>query len=183
MSEHPTHVRRKDRQKQEPSFLNDLLQNSASCTISIEKKGFPFLHVAFFVFDQENDEIIFHFSKHGHAGEEIADGKKAAISIYKYGKLYTAEKAVDFGCEYQSIILYGNISVLTEEQQRMEAMQKFFLKFFKNVTGKYEPFTSQQAHPIHVAKMKIEAWFGKEHLVPDFAKDSFNFPGNPLISY
>jgi nitroimidazol reductase NimA-like FMN-containing flavoprotein (pyridoxamine 5'-phosphate oxidase superfamily) len=181
MTEFADHVRRKDRQKSEPAFLHDLLRNSASCTIAVEKNGFPFIHVAFFVFDQENDEIIFHFSKHGHAGEEITNGKKAAISLYKYGKLYTAEKAVDFGCEYQSVILYGNIVVLTDENERMEGMRKFFLKFFNNVTEKYEPFTPQQANPIHVAKMKIEAWFGKEHLVPGFAKDSFYFPGDPVI--
>jgi uncharacterized protein len=181
MSEHPNQVRRRDRQKTDPAFLHDLLTNCPSCTIAVEKKGFPFIHVAFFVFDRENDEIIFHFSKHGHAGEEITDGKKAAISLHKYGKLYTAEKAVDFGCEYQSVILYGDIEVLTDENDRMLAMSKFFQKFFGNVTDKYEPFTSQQAHPIHVAKMKIEAWFGKEHLVPGFAKESFYFPSEPLI--
>jgi uncharacterized protein len=152
-----------------------------SCSIAVEKDGFPFIHVAFFVFDASENEVIFHFSKHGYAGEQITDGKKAAISIYKYGKLYTAEQAVDFGCEYQSVILYGNISIITEEAARMDAMQKFFLKFFGHVQEKYEPFTTAQAKPIHVAKMKIDDWLGKEHLVPAFAKDSFYFPGSPVI--
>ena len=174
-------VRRRDRQKTDPAFLLDLLKNCPACTIAVEKNGFPFIHVAFFVFDEANDEIIFHFSKHGYAGEEINNGKKAAISLYKYGKLYTAEKAVDFGCEYQSVILYGDISVLTDESERMEAMKKFFAKFFNQVTEKYEAFTPLQAKPIHVAKMKIEAWFGKEHLVPEFAKQSFYFSADPVI--
>ena len=181
MNNYANRVRRKDRQKTAPSFLHDLLLNSPSCTIAVEKSGYPFLHVAFFAFDQDTNEIIFHFSKHGYAGEEITDGKRASISLYKYGKLYTAEKAVDFGCEYQSVIVYGTISILTDENERMEAMRKFFAKFFDNVTEKYEPFTSQQAHPIHVAKIKIDDWFGKEHRVTEFAKDSFYFPGNPVI--
>lgn len=181
MSEYADHVRRKDRQKQDLSFLHDLLRNSVSCSIAVEKTGFPFVHVAFFVFDETENEIVFHFSKHGYAGEEIIDGKKAAISVYKYGKLYTAEKAVDFGCEYQSVILYGKISIVTDENERMRAMQQFFLKFFGHVQEQYEPFTPTQAKPIHVAKMKISEWFGKEHLVPAFAKDSFYFPASPVI--
>lgn len=181
MDEYANHVRRKDRQKPDLSFLHDLLSKAMSCSIAIEKDGFPFIHVAFFVFDEKENEIIFHFSKHGYAGEQITDGKKAAISVYKYGKLYTAEKAVDFGCEYQSVIIYGKISILADEAERMRAMQKFFGKFFGNVTDKYENFTPAQAKPIHVAKMKIADWFGKEHLLPDFAKDSFYFPGSPVI--
>lgn len=181
MSDYSNHVRRKDRQKADPVFLKELLANSVSCSIAVEKDGFPFIHVAFFVYDEKEHEIIFHFSKHGYAGEQIMDGKKASISIYKYGQLYTAEKAVDFGCEYQSVIVYGNISILTDEGERMNAMQKFFLKFFGNVTEKYEAFTTAQAKPIHVAKVKIQDWFGKEHLVPDFAKDAFYFPKSPVI--
>ena len=63
----------------------------------------------------------------------------------------------------------------------MSAMQKFFQKFFSNSSHEYEAFTSAQAKPIHVAKMKIADWFGKEHLVPDFAKESFYFPVSPVI--
>ncbi len=161
--------------------MHELLINSASCTIAVEKDGFPFLHVAFFAFDKEANEIIFHFSKHGYAGEQITDGKKATISVYKYGKLYTAEKAVDFGCEYQSIILYGNIEIVTDETERLAAMQKFFLKFFGHVDEAYEAFTSAQAKPIHVARFTIADWFGKEHLLPEFAKQRFYFPASPVI--
>lgn len=152
-----------------------------SCSIAVEKDGFPFVHVAFFTFDEKENDIIFHFSKHGYAGEQITDGKKATISVYKYGKLYTAEKAVDFGCEYQSVIIYGNIRIIADETERMQAMQQFFLKFFSHVNDPYEAFTTAQAKPIHVAKVKIGDWFGKEHLVPAFAKDSFYFPGKPVI--
>jgi uncharacterized protein len=181
MSDYSNHVRRKDRQKVALPFLHDLLKNSPSCSIAVEKDGYPFIHVAFFVYDEPNNEIVFHFSKHGYAGEIITAGKKAAISIYRYGKLYTAEKAVDFGCEYQSVILYGKVEIITDEAERMQAMQKFFMKFFHEVSSPYEAFTPAQAKPIHVARMKIEDWFGKEHLVPDFAKDSFYFPGNNVI--
>jgi len=161
--------------------MQALLRDAVSCTISIEKEGFPFIHVAFFVYDEEQHEIIFHFSKYGYAADQITGGKKAAISVYRYGKLYSAEKAVDFGCEYQSVVLYGNITIINDEAERMHSMQKFFQKFFLNPSHAYEPFTSAQAKPIHVAKVKIADWFGKEHLVPDFAKESFYFPVSPVI--
>ncbi len=182
MDEYSKHVRRKDRQETDPFFLKKLLHDSVSCSIAIERDGYPLNHVAFFVFNEAAHEIIFHFSKHGFAGQEIIDGKKASISVYKYGKLYTAKRAVDFGCEYQSAIVYGTVEILKDEEQRLRAMDLFFQKFFSSIPkGSYDDFTSQDAKPIHVAKIKIEDWFGKEHLVPALALSSFYPAPDPVI--
>ena len=182
MDEYSKHVRRKDRQETDPFFLKKLLHDSVSCSIAIERDGYPLNHVAFFVFDEAAHEIIFHFSKHGFAGQEIIDGKKASISVYKYGKLYTAKRAVDFGCEYQSAIVYGTVEILKDEEQRLSAMDLFFQKFFSGIPkASYDGFTSQDAKPIHVAKIRIEDWFGKEHLVPALALSSFYPASDPMI--
>ncbi len=182
MSDYSKNIRRKDRQETEPGFLKEILQQSVSCSIAIERTGFPMIHVAFYVYDEINHEIIFHFSKHGYAGEEITDGKKVCVSIYKYGKLYTAPKAVDFGCEYQSVIVYGTISIVENEEERMSAMKIFFDKFFNHIPeDSYAPFTSTQAKPIHIARIKIDEWFGKEHRVPEHALSSFYHPADAVL--
>jgi nitroimidazol reductase NimA-like FMN-containing flavoprotein (pyridoxamine 5'-phosphate oxidase superfamily) len=175
-------VRRKDRQETDPLFLKDLLSSSVSCTIAIQRDGYPLNHVAFFAYDEQRHEIVFHFSKHGFAGHEITDGKKACVSVHKYGKLYTAKRAVDFGCEYQSVIIYGTIRILADENERMTAMGFFFDKFFAEVPRNgYEAFTEQDAKPIQVARIKIDDWFGKEHRVPEFAITSFYPSADGLI--
>ncbi len=130
VDEYSKHVRRKDRQESDPSFLKKLLHNSVSCSIAIERDGYPLNHIAFFVYDETAHEIIFHFSKHGFASEEIIDGKKASISVYKYGKLYTARRAVDFGCEYQSAILYGTVEILHHEARPSTRHGSFLSKIF-----------------------------------------------------
>lgn len=182
MENYSKDVRRKDRQESDPSFLKKILHNSVSCSIAVQRDGYPLNHMAFFVFDEPRHEIVFHFSKHGFAGEEIADGKKVCIAVYKYGKLYTAKRAVDFGCEYQSVIIYGTIRILSGEKERMQAMGLFFDKFFSMVPPeKYDAFTAQDAKPIHVARITIDDWFGKEHLVPAFATSSFYPAPDALI--
>jgi nitroimidazol reductase NimA-like FMN-containing flavoprotein (pyridoxamine 5'-phosphate oxidase superfamily) len=179
---YPKQVRRKDRQETDPAFFRDLLNNTASCSIAIQREGYPLNHVAFFVYDEARHEIIFHFSKHGFAGQEIIDDKKTCITVHKYGKLYTAPRAVDFGCEYQSVILYGTIRVLKLEEEILNAMDIFFKKFFAHVSeDTYEKFTITDTRPIHVARVKIEDWFGKQHLVPAVATSSFNYSSDPLI--
>jgi nitroimidazol reductase NimA-like FMN-containing flavoprotein (pyridoxamine 5'-phosphate oxidase superfamily) len=177
LSDYSKDIRRKDRQESDPQFLKELLHNSVSCTIAIQRDGYPLNHVAFFVYDEINHEISFHFSKHGFAGAEIITGKKVCISVYKYGKLYTAKRAVDFGCEYQSVIVYGTIEIVMEEEARTQALDMFFQKFFAHIPpDSYNAFTSAEAHPIAIAKVKIEDWFGKEHRVPPIAVDSFYPP-------
>lgn len=182
MEDYSKKVRRKDRQETDETFLIEMLRDSPSCCVAIEKEGFPMMHVAFFVYDEANREIIFHFSKHGYAGQLITDGKKACVSVYKYGKLYTAAKAVDFGCEYQSVIIYGKIRIVSHEAEHMAAMDMFFNKFFSHIPEyTFEAMTAAQAKPIYVAKIKIDDWFGKEHLVPEAALDAFYYPASPVI--
>jgi uncharacterized protein len=174
LTNYSKNVRRKDRQEKDPEFLKELLHNSVSCTIAVQREGYPLNHVAFFVYDEINNEIGFHFSKHGFAGQEITTGKKVCVSVHKYGKLYTAKRAVDFGCEYQSVIIYGTVEVIENEEERMKGMDLFFKKFFSDTPrDSYADFTSAEAKPIYVAKIKIEDWFGKEHRVPAIATGSF----------
>lgn len=182
MENYSKKVRRKDRQQADPSFLTDILNSTVSCVIAIERNGYPLNHVAFFTYDEQRHEIVFHFSKHGFAAGEITEGKKVCVSVHKYGKLYTAKRAVDFGCEYRSVIIYGMIHILTDEKERMESMSLFFNKFFEAVQeSEYDAFTEQDAAPIAVARIKIHDWFGKEHRVPPFANDSFYPTQKPVI--
>jgi nitroimidazol reductase NimA-like FMN-containing flavoprotein (pyridoxamine 5'-phosphate oxidase superfamily) len=182
MEEYADQVRRKDRQVTDIQVLKNVLHHAVSCSIAIEKEGYPLIHVAFFDYNEINHEIIFHFSKYGHAGQEIRNGKKACVSIYQYGKLYTAHQAVDFGCEYQSVIIYGTINIVEDQADRMLAMDSFFSKYFHHIPKhEYEPFTALQANPIHVAKIKIDDWLMKEHRVPETALRSFYPDASPIL--
>ncbi len=182
MTTYNKQVRRKDRQEKDISFLRKQLIQSLACSIAIEREGHPLLHTAFFAYDEKAHSISFHFSRHGSAGSEITDGKKATVSIYRYGKLYTAEKAVDFGSEYESIILFGEVQILTEQPQKTHALDLLFQKFFSMVpVDSYKPFNAHEAREINVASIKIADWIGKAHHTPAFATDSFYHPLSPLI--
>ena len=174
-------IRRTDRQETKLEFLHQLLENSISCTFAVNTNEFPLIHATFFVYDKGKDEIIFHLSKYGFGGQEILNGKKISISVYKYGKLYTAMKAVDFGCEYQSVILYGTINRVENESEKREAMKLFFDRFFNHIPDSdYRDFSKEEADPIFVVKVKIDKWFGKQHLVLEKAILSFYSELDPL---
>jgi nitroimidazol reductase NimA-like FMN-containing flavoprotein (pyridoxamine 5'-phosphate oxidase superfamily) len=174
MSSKADTVRRKDRQETDSSFLHLLLENSTSCTVAASTTDHPFIHATFFVYDKEHDEINFHFSKYGFGGEVIQNDTKVSISVYQSGKFYTAAKAVDFGCEYQSVIIYGKIRIVEDDTERMSAMKMFFDKFFKHIPkSAYNDVALTEINPVYVVKVKIEKWFGKQHRVPDTALSAF----------
>lgn len=175
-------VRRTDREETDSSFLHKILDNSISCTVAVATEEYPLIQASFFAFDKVNNEVVFHFSKYGFSGQEITPGKNITISVYKYGKLYTAEKAVDFGGEYQSVIIYGKIRIVDNEAEKMQAMKFFFDKFFSHIPEPdYKPFTVTEANPIHVVKVKIDKWMGKQHLLPPTAIQSFYPEISPVI--
>jgi nitroimidazol reductase NimA-like FMN-containing flavoprotein (pyridoxamine 5'-phosphate oxidase superfamily) len=175
-------IRRTDRQETDSAFLYQLLENSTSCTVAVATAEYPLVQATFFAFDKMNNEVIFHFSKYGFSGQEIMTGKNITISVYKSGKLYTAEKAVDFGGEYQSVIIYRKIRVVDHETEKMQAMQIFFDKYFADIPASdYKPFTVTEANPIHVVKVKIKKWIGKQHILPPSAIQSFYPESSPVI--
>ena len=175
-------VRRIDRQETDNAVLHTLLDNSVSCTVAVPTQEYPLVQATFFAFDKVTDEVIFHFSKYGFSGQEITPGKHITISVYKYGKLYSAERAVDFGGEYQSVIIYGRIRIVDDEAEKMEAMKFFFDRYFSQIpSSDYKPFTVTEANPIHVVKVKIDKWIGKQHLLPQAAIQSFYPEHSPVI--
>jgi uncharacterized protein len=175
-------VRRTDREETDSTFLHKILENSVSCTVAVATEEYPLIQATFFAFDKTNNEIVFHFSKYGFSGQEIIPGKNITISVYNYGKLYTAEKAVDFGGEYQSVIVYGKIRIVDNETEKMQAMGFFFDKFFKHIPeSDYKPFTVTEANPVHVVKVGIDKWIGKQHPVPSTAIQSFYPEVGPVI--
>ncbi len=177
-------IRRSDRQESDINYLLHVLETSMTCTIAISSEDYPWIHSTFFVFDKENQDIVFHFSKYGYGGQQIQNDKKISISIFKYGKLYAADKAVDFGGEYQSIIVYGKVRIIENETEKMDAMKLFFNKYFGNVSNSnYKSFTPLEAHPIYVIKVKIEEWFGKQHLVPEKANEAYYSELGSMISF
>lgn len=171
-------VRRKDREKPHEEFLKTMLMTTASCSISVvDQEGNPTNHIAFHVYDEVNHEIIVHMSKHGFFGSHIFNNKKVCVAIYKTGKLYTAEIASDFGCEYQSVIVYGNAVIEEDENEQIKLMDLFFNKFFSHIPKTdYQGFSPLTLKPIFILRISIDNWFGKEHRVPEFARSSFALP-------
>jgi nitroimidazol reductase NimA-like FMN-containing flavoprotein (pyridoxamine 5'-phosphate oxidase superfamily) len=183
MEQYTTEVRRKDRQEKDVSFLKRILEENLSCTISVERSGQPLLHTAFFAYNESTHSITFHFSKHGWAGKEMTGDKKATVSIYKTGKLYTAPKAVDFGCEYESVIIYGQLRIINDEAEKTHTLNLLFQKSFAHVPkDSYQHFTPNEAKQINVGSIHIDNWVGKAHYVPGFAIDSFYFHDESKLS-
>lgn len=171
-------VRRKDREKPDDAFLKQMLINTASCSIAVvDQNGDPTNHIAFFVYDEPNNEIIVHMSRHGYFGSHIFDQKKVCVAIFKTGELYTAKEAADFGCEYQSVIVYGKAVIVEDQKEEIRLMKLFFDKFFAHIPkSEFEDFPPVKLKPIFIIRIKIESWFGKEHRVPEHAVSSFGLP-------
>ena len=63
-------------------------------------------------------------------------------------------------------------------------MKLFFNKYFGNVSNSnYKFFTPLKQHPIYVIKVKIEEWFGKQHLVPEKVNEAYYSELGSMISF
>lgn len=184
MSSYSKNIRRKDRAQSELDFFRRMMAETMACTISVSTDDYPITHVAFFSYHEDSHTISFHFSRHGQAGSIFTNGRKVCISIYKCGKLYSGKSALDFGSEYQSIVVYGTIELLNSEAERMKAMRALFDKSFPDVPkDSYTDFSIKDTDPLNIVKVNIDDWFGKEHLLPSTATGSFYPAVSPYIVY
>ena len=171
-------MRRKDREKGE-EFIKTLLHQAPFCTIANVYKDLPYAHANTFFYDEEKHVIYFHSAKEGRFIFNIADSSKACLSISEMGRLLPADEAMEFSVEYKGVVVFGNISVI-ENDEAEEALQKLLDKYFPHLKpGKdYKETTAADLERTAVYKMTIEKWTGKEKKVAEDFLGAFYYGTN-----
>jgi len=104
--------------------------------------GFPYITPVHFVY--ENNTIYIHGLIKGQKVDNIANNSKVCFETDEMKGLIMNEAACDVNTEYESVIAFGNASMLEDMQKKSEVLDK--------IVGKYTPQLSGQTYPENMLK-------------------------------
>lgn len=165
-------MRRKDRAKDD-KWIKEFLNAAPFAAISTLHGGQPFINNNIFVYDEDENCIYFHTSKEGRLRYSITENTKVCLSAAEMGRLLPADVALEFSVEYKSVIVFGSVEIIEEEEKAKAALQKLMDKYFPNhKPGKdYREIIPEEIKRTSVYKIIIESMSGKEKKVEE------DFPG------
>jgi len=126
-------MRRKERQITEINEIESIIQKADVCRIALADGTNPYLVTMNFGYAGGSEKrIFFHCASEGRKLDIIRKNNYACFEFDIGHNLYTGEKACDFGMNYESVVGWGNISIVTSRSEKITGLNQIMSHY----TGK-----------------------------------------------
>jgi nitroimidazol reductase NimA-like FMN-containing flavoprotein (pyridoxamine 5'-phosphate oxidase superfamily) len=116
-------MRRKDRRISEISDLEQIISDSDVCRVAFADNNIPYIVTMNFGYSGgEKPCFYFHCANEGRKLEMIRKNNFVCFELDTDHELYKGENGCDWGMKYSSIVGYGRISVLKDQEARKEGL-------------------------------------------------------------
>jgi nitroimidazol reductase NimA-like FMN-containing flavoprotein (pyridoxamine 5'-phosphate oxidase superfamily) len=161
----PTASQRLPAYKRDDAWIADFLQRTEIAHIGHVNEGQPFVTPVNFFYDAEKHSIYFHGSKTGRKHFNFEQNPKVCMEISEHGRMLPSNSAFEFGVQYRSVMVFGEVSTLDDAEQARRALTSLITKYFpRHRSGsEYRPITDDELGRTSVFVVKIAEWSGKEN--------------------
>lgn len=137
----------------------------------------PFITPTNFWYDQTQHEIYFHTNITGRIRANSEKYPQVCFATSQMGKLLPSNVALEFSVQYESVVAFGKIRVLEEDENKLRALYGLIEKYFPGMQpGKhYRPIIDKELKRTSVFAIAIESWSGKRNW-SEKADQSTEFP-------
>lgn len=106
----------------------------------------------------QNGYIYFHGAKSGHKADAISREPRASMSVIDMDVLLPEQYTTD----YRSVIVFGEIAPITEDQKKRQVIRDFGYKFCKGYIDDMDAVIDKEWEILNVYEMKIQHKTGKK---------------------
>jgi nitroimidazol reductase NimA-like FMN-containing flavoprotein (pyridoxamine 5'-phosphate oxidase superfamily) len=168
-------VRLAQRGVSDDEWIASFLTREPMAVVGLVDDGEPYLVNQLFVYDESEDAMFLHGAKTGRTRTVVEgdDATPACLTASRMGRLLPAEMPVDFDVEYESVVVFGTIRVVTDTGRKRRALELLMDQFAPDLTPgeDYEPIADASIERTSVYRIDIEGWSGKRNDKPE------DFPG------
>lgn len=175
-----TAMRRKDRAVDDDAWIRHFLAASPEGILATVDGDQPFVHVNTFVYDEATHAIYLHTAGQGRLRTNIEANPKVSFCVSRMGRLLPADTAREFSVEYESVIIFGRGSIITDLELAKEKMQLLMDKYFGHLKSgtDYRPITDKEIAEISAIRIDVDSWTAKRKSVDSDFDGAFHF-GDP----
>lgn len=155
-------MRRKDREIIDIAYINQIIESCDCCRLGLLDGDRPYIVPLNFGCIYENGNLVFYFhsAKEGHKIELIHRNKYAGFELDTNHMLYVQEKACGHTFFYQSVMGTGKVSLVTNKQKKIEALQLIMKYYTKKDSWDFE---DKMIERVAVIRLEVENITCKEH--------------------
>ena len=148
-------MRRKEKIMPEEEAKNILAKADFGTLACMGENGYPYSVPLNYAYD--NGKLYFHSAKEGHKLDNISFDSKVCFSTVGYYKVLPEK----FDTEYDSVILFGKASRITDEAEKKRALMLLIEKYSSGYLAEGIEYIQKGASAASVYRIDIEHMTGK----------------------
>ena len=128
-------------------------------------KDQPFINPTSFWYSSKHHEIYFHSNAYGRMRYNAEKKSKASFECFKSGKLLPSNLALEMSFQYECVIAFGSIRVVTPINEKREILNGLLKKYFGEMKPNkdYREITKEELKQTSVYRFQVEKWSGKRN--------------------
>ena len=119
--------------------------------------GYPYAVPVNYLYDEENDRIIFHGARAGHKADALNASDRVCFTVYG-NEVVKKESWAPF---VQSVVAFGRCRPLQKPDEALDALTRLALKYYPNM-DEVDRESQKSGEAVCVFEIQIEHMRGKE---------------------
>ena len=150
---------------QDDAWIRDFITRVKVGHIATRWDEQPFITPTNFWYDPDRQEIYFHSNIVGRLRANLERHPEVCFEACEAGEILPSNVALEFSQQYESVIAFGKIRILQDEEEQRQALYGLIEKYFPEMKPgiHYRPITDQELKRTSVYAIAIESWSGKRN--------------------
>ncbi len=150
---------------QDEAWIEAFLQRTLIGHVATRWENQPYITPTNFWYDAARRAIYFHSNIIGQIRKNAERFPEVCFEASEHGRLLPSNVALEFSIQYQSVIAFGKIRVVEDDEEKRHALYGLITKYFPAMRPgeHYRPITEQELKRTSVYAIQIEGWSGKRN--------------------
>ncbi|MDY2986002.1 MAG: pyridoxamine 5'-phosphate oxidase family protein [Peptoniphilus sp.] len=149
-------MRRSAQQLSNEKCIEILKREPRGVLAVIGDEDYPYALPLDFVYEEENGKIYFHCAKVGYKLDALRNNNKVSFCVYDEG----FRKEGDWALNIKSIIIFGKIKFIEDQEETIERVRKLALKYYPTAEAVEEEIVKAGSR-VQMLELTIEHMTGK----------------------
>ena len=161
----PTEFQRLPEHQRNEDWMRTFLRHGQIAHVAHLSGEQPFVTPTNYWYDEDSNQLVFHSNLAGRIRSNLEHYPRICVEVSEFGRLLPANTALEFSLQYRSVMVFGRVRILENDEERRKGLNGLLAKYFPDLTpGKeFRPITDKELTRTSVYVLGIESWSGKEN--------------------
>jgi len=161
----PLNRLRRSEYAQDDAWIREFLQRARVGHVATRWQRQPFITPTNFWYDAERHQIVFHSNIVGRVRANSERYPEVCFEASEFGRLLPSNIALEFSIQYESVVAYGKVRVMSDLDEMRRGLYGLIGKYFPRMRAgqEYRPITDQELKRTSVYAIAVESWSGKRN--------------------